>query len=55
MVDLEVKEWGGVQQEGLVIPGGACLQNLDAIQVLAPAAQTEAEANSREHDQFVIS
>ena len=55
MVDLEIQRQGGVQQEGLIISGGAHPQNPDAFQVLAPTAQTEAETNGGGHDQSVIS
>lgn len=51
MVDLEGLGRGGVQQEGAFVAGGARLQNLDAVQVLAPTFKAEAKAYGGGHAQ----
>ena len=52
MVDLEVREWNGVQQEGFIVAGGACLQDTDVNQDLAANPETKAEAYGGRHDKL---
>lgn len=50
MVDLEIQERGGVQQEGVIVAGGARLQSPNVVQVLESTAKAEAEAYGGRHD-----